>query len=226
VYERARPGYPAEAAAWLVGGDRPRRVVDLGAGTGKLTRVLAGLGHDVVAVEPLGPMRAQLLASVPGIECVEGSAERIPLPEGSADAVVAAQAFHWFDAPVALAEIARVLRPGGALGLVWNARDEAEPWVARLSALLDESAWVPLAPPEIAASGLYGEVESETFRHAQRLDRDLLVGLVASRSLVATMGADERAQLLVAVGAVYDEAAGAGGLTLPYVAHAFRARRL
>jgi len=225
VYERARPGYPREAALWLAGD--ARRVVDLGAGTGKLTRELVALGYDVVAVEPLREMAEQLSSAVPGAVAIEGSAEAIPLLDGSADAVVAGQAFHWFDAPVALAEIGRVLRPGGMLGLVWNARDDTEPWVAGLSELIgSESEWDHSAPPEIAESALYGEVEGELFRHAQQLDRRSLVELVSSRSFTATMDPDERSDLLDRVGRLYDEAAGVGGLVLPYVTYAFRARKL
>jgi len=202
-------------------------VVDLGAGTGKLTRGLTALGCDVVAVEPSREMADRLRAAVPGAVALEGTAEAIPLPAASADAIVVAQAFHWFDAPVALLEIARVLRPGGVLGLVWNARDDAEPWVGRLSELIgSEAEWDHSAPPEIAESGLYGVVEGETFRHSQHLDREALVELVSSRSFTATMGPDERGALLDRVARLYDETAGAGGLVLPYVTHAFRARKL
>ena len=225
MYERARPGYPEEAARWLLG-DAPRRVVDLGAGTGKLTRLLAALGHDVVAVEPLEQMRAQLLANVPGVECVEGSAERIPLADASADAVVAAQAYHWFDAPVALVEIARVLRPQGTLGLIWNTRDLGTPWVARLSGLVGESPGEIEVPPELEASGLYANAEREVVRHVQPLDRELLLALVSSWSQVATMSPEERAACLEQVGRIYDENAGPAGLGFPYVTYAFRAIRL
>ena len=135
VYDRARPGYPDEAVRWLVG-DAPRRVLDLAAGTGKLTRSLVAAGHDVVAVEPAEEMLAHLRAAVPAAEALVGTAEAIPLPDASVDAVTVAQAFHWFDPPAALREIARVLRPDGALGLVWNTRDEREPWVRRLGELI------------------------------------------------------------------------------------------
>src|SRR5438876_726690 len=122
AYERARPEYPAGAVLWLVG-DTPVDVVDLGAGTGKLTRGLVALGHRVTAVEPLPEMLAQLRAAVPDATPLSGGAEAIPLADASADVVVCAQAFHWFDQPVALREIARVLRPGGSIALAWNVRD-------------------------------------------------------------------------------------------------------
>lgn len=119
AYERSRPGYPEAVVHWLVG-EEPRDVVELGAGTGKLTRSLVALGHRVTAVEPLPEMIAHLLVAAPGVIVVEGGAESIPLPDASADVVTAAQAFHWFDHNPALREIARVLRPGGWVALVWN----------------------------------------------------------------------------------------------------------
>jgi ubiquinone/menaquinone biosynthesis C-methylase UbiE len=132
VYERARPIYPDDAVRWLAG-TGPHDVVDLGAGTGKLTRSLVALGHRVTAVEPSVEMLEQLRSAVPDAVAVEGSAESIPLAEASADVVTAAQAFHWFDQLVALREIARVLRPGGRIALVWNARDDRVEWVAELT---------------------------------------------------------------------------------------------
>lgn len=124
AYDDLRPGYPAATVQWALGSD-PRRVIDLGAGTGKLTGTLALAGHDVVAVEPDPLMRAQLALSVPGTRVLAGSGEEVPLPDASVDAVLAAQAWHWMDHPRAAVEIARVLRPGGHLVLLWNVRD---PW--------------------------------------------------------------------------------------------------
>ena len=224
-YERARPGYPRDAVTWLAGA--ARRVVDLGAGTGKLTRELTALGYDVVAVEPSPEMADRLRAAAPGAVALEGSAEAIPLPDAAADAVLAAQAYHWFDELVALPEIARVLRPGGTLGLVWNFFDDAEPWLVRLSAITDaEPIPRPEPEPELEASGLFGEVEGATFRHRQPVDRTSLVELVSSRSLLATSEPAERERILAAVAALYDETAGAGGLEISYVAYCFRTRRL
>ena len=116
LYDAVRPSYPPEAARWLLG-ERPCRVADLGAGTGIFTRVLVGLGHDVVAVEPDDQMRRKLGERAPGIQALAGSAESIPLADASLDGVTAAQAHHWFDEPAAFAEIARVLRPGGVYGV-------------------------------------------------------------------------------------------------------------
>ena len=124
---------------WLAG-DEPKDVVDLGAGTGKLTRALVALGHRVTAIEPLPQMLELLPEAAPGAFAILGNAEVIPLPDAHADVVTCAQSFHWFDHPVALPEIARVLRPGGRLALVWNTRDDEEPWVARLSAIIGNEA--------------------------------------------------------------------------------------
>ena len=135
VYHRSRPGYPAEAVEWLVG-NTPRRVLDLGAGTGKLTAALVAAGHEVVAVEPSAQMLAILRTNVPDVDAREGRAEAIPVPDADVDAVVVAQAFHWFDHALAVPEIARVLRPGGRLALAWNLRDTTAPWVAELSRVI------------------------------------------------------------------------------------------
>lgn len=132
TYDRARPSYPPEAAAWLISalGIGPgRQVVDLAAGTGKLTALLADAGADLVAVEPVAGMRALLRQRLPGIPVLAGVAESLPFAAGSIDAVTVAQAFHWFDAERALAELSRVVRPGGRLGLIWNARDRSVEWV-------------------------------------------------------------------------------------------------
>ena len=136
-YARARPGYPPAAVEWLLEAAPGRAVVDLAAGTGKLTQVLVEAGAEPVAVEPDAGMRAALATAAPGVEILAGTAEAIPLPDASADAVLVAQAFHWFDARRACDEIGRVLRPGGVLGLLWNLRDGSVPWVADLDRILD-----------------------------------------------------------------------------------------
>ncbi len=167
AYERGRPGYPEEAVRWLAG-DEPRDVVDLGAGTGKLSRALVALGHRVMAVEPLPQMLEQLADNAPGAFGVLGSAEVIPLPDAFADVVTSAQSFHWFDHELALPEIARVLRPEGRLALVWNVRDDDDPFMARLSEVIgnerlaDGAGYGPLEE-----SDLFGRVESAVFHHEQ-----------------------------------------------------------
>jgi SAM-dependent methyltransferase len=225
-YERARPGYPEEAVRWLAG-DEPRDVVDLGAGTGKVTRGLVALGHRVTAVEPLPEMLAELRRAVPGARALVGSAEQVPLPDGAADVIVAAQAFHWFDHAAALPEIARVLRPGGVLALVWNMRDDREPWVATLSAKIGGETvddWGDVTAP-VGASGLFGPLERASFEWSQRLDRVRLRELVLSRSYCANRTPEEREPVLAEVDAIYREAAGPDGLELPYVTACFRAAR-
>jgi SAM-dependent methyltransferase len=227
AYERGRPEYPRQAVVWLAGAT-PCEVVDLGAGTGKLTRGLVACGHRVTAVEPLPEMLDQLRAATPGVTAVIGTAERIPLADGCADVVVSAQAFHWFDHAAALPEIARMLRPGGSLALVWNTRDDREPWVAALSdaivgreSIRDGDALEPLT-----ASGLFAPVETAAFSHAQALDRAALRDLVLSRSYCAVLPPQEREQVLARVDALYETHAGPHGLRLPYVTECFRARKL
>lgn len=139
TYARGRPDYPAELGNWLRGtlGLAPgKTVVDLGAGTGKFTSLLVPSGASVVAVEPVDAMRAQLAAKLPDVRALPGSAESMPLPDASVDAVVCAQAFHWFANAAAMREIHRVLKPGGRLGLIWNVRDESVPWVAQLTEIM------------------------------------------------------------------------------------------
>ena len=225
-YERARPGYPEDAVRWLLG-ERPLTVVDVGAGTGKLTRQLVAAGHDVVAVEPLEEMRAQLEAVVPKARAVAGSAEAIPLPAASADAIVAAQAFHWFDHERAMPEIARVLRPRGVLGLIWNMRDDSVEWMARLSELLGSEGFrTGYSPVDVVArSGLFEPLEEATFPFSQAVDRETLRALVTSRSYVATLPVAEREELLETIDRLYDEVAAADGAIVQYVTHAFRGRR-
>lgn len=224
-YERGRPSYPEEAVRWLAG-DEPRDVVDLGAGTGKLTRVLVALGHRVTAIEPLPEMLELLPAAAPGASAVLGNAEVIPLPDASADVVTAAQAFHWFVPEVTLPEIARVLRPGGRLGLVWNTRDDREEWVAELSRVIG-SETIEHADVEepIAASGLFGPVEATSVPSVQRLDRATLRDLVLSRSYCASRPPEEREPVLAEVEQLFDEHAVDSSIELPYVTECYRAAR-
>jgi len=208
--------------SWLVGEER-LRVLDLGAGTGKLSRSLVALGHDVVAVEPSAEMLAQLRRVLPDIEAIEGSAEQIPLPSESVDRVVAGQAFHWFDASTALPEIARVLRRGGSLGAIWNLFDEGSALVSQLYALLPPFGGSGEPIDSLVESKLFGAVEEETFGFTRLFSRDELVESVGTQSSVATLPPDERTKTLAAVGRFYDEAAGPDALALPYVTSAYRA---
>jgi SAM-dependent methyltransferase len=225
-YERVRPSYPGSAVAWLVGA-RPRRVLDLGAGTGKLTRVLVALGHDVVAVEPLEEMRGQLAAALPAVQALPGTAEEIPLPDASVDAIAVGQAFHWFDTARAVPELARVLRPGGTLGLIWNVRDEREPWVAAL-ARSTSAEWLRPGWSDSIGEPDFGPLERRDFRFVQELSPEELVALIGSRSSILTLPDEERVAALARVRELVtaDPAlAGRRAIRLPYVTQAYRAER-
>jgi SAM-dependent methyltransferase len=195
AYERARPDYPRAAIEFLA--ERldlraGRRLLDLAAGTGKLTRQLVDTGVEIVAVEPIAPMRAHLSALLPGLDVRPGVAERIPLGDGSVDAVTVAQAFHWFRADAALPEIHRVLRPDGALALVWNTRDERDGLQRALTEVLEGlERGTPRrsgvdAEAVLAASPLFGAVEAVRFPHFQELDEQGFVERTLSISFVAS----------------------------------------
>jgi SAM-dependent methyltransferase len=222
AYDRARPSYPADAATWLVGTQRST-VVELGAGTGKLTELLVAAGHDVLATDPLPEMLERLRERVPGARVAVAGAEGIPVASRSVDVVVCAQAFHWFDHAVALPEIARVLRPGGVLALVWNARDEGIPWVRKLSGIIGSADYqTDLAAPA-EESEHFGPLEHQEFRFWQSLRRDDLFDLVRSRSYVALLDEAERDDLLTRVGDLYDDyGRGPDGMQLPYVTRCYR----
>ena len=223
AYDSARPTYPAEAAQWLVG-QQAATILELGAGTGKLTAQLHALGHGVVATDPDPAMLARLVRNLPEVSTIEAHAEELPVGDRAFDAVVAAQAFHWFDLDRALPEIARVLKPGGRVGLVWNFRDETIPWVRRLGRLIGTQEQETDPSEAITASGLFGEVEETRYTHWQQVDRKSIQALVLSRSNVAVLDEDARAAKLAEVVALYDEyGRGMDGMQLPYIARCFRA---
>jgi SAM-dependent methyltransferase len=216
-YERGRPSYPPDAVRWLVDGlgiGPGRRVLDLAAGTGKFTRLLVPTGADLVAVEPVAAMREQFSAVLPGVPIADGTADAIPEADGSVDVAVVAQAFHWFDLPVACAELHRVLRSGGGLGLVWNERDTSVAWVAELSRIIrwdERGEWMVPYTVEVdwaerfaAEAPMFGPMETHRSSHAQALDVDTLVARVLSTSYIAARDAagqaaiEERVRDLVA----------------------------
>jgi ubiquinone/menaquinone biosynthesis C-methylase UbiE len=230
AYERARPTYPADALDWvaetvpLEPGDA---VVDVGAGTGKLTRLLVERGYDVVAVEPIDGMRAVLAERVPQARVVAGTAEAIPVPDGSARAVTAAQAFHWFDAERAEPEIARVLEPNGSLVIVWNVRDKEDPLQARLEELMsryrgDYPNKNP-RPDKWAADHPLFVPEYRAFRHEHVLDTETFVERVASVSWIASLPKDENRRVLEETRALVADTS--EPIRMPYVTEVFVCRR-
>lgn len=194
-YDRARPTYPAEAIHWALGADEPRDVVDLGAGTGKLTQALLRAGHRVTAVEPSEGMRSVLVRRFgERVTALTASAEATGLPDRSADAVVAGAAFHWFDHARAVREAARILRGGGVLALLGSRFDRSLDWVQSYRSILGEGRlgrpghW----PEPEAFAPLFTDVEDREFPFVHHLDGDGLLDLALSRSSVATLPADER----------------------------------
>jgi SAM-dependent methyltransferase len=236
AYERGRPDYAPEAIDRLVRELRiaaGARVLDLAAGTGKLTRQLVETGAELVAVEPVAEMRAKLVAAVPGIEALDGTAERIPLPNHSVDVVVVGQAFHWFDGVRAVTEIRRVLRPGGGVGLIWQSREPSRPWIVRLNDVVDRlsadnprfrsGAW----REAFERVALFEPLEHASFEHVHRLTPETLVDRVASISYVAAAPEGDRRRVLDAVRDVLAadaDTAGATEIDLPYRADVYWTR--
>jgi SAM-dependent methyltransferase len=232
-YVRGRPDYPPEIEAWLrddLGLREGKAALDLGAGTGKFLPRLRATGARVVAVEPVAAMLTQLHISQPDIEAREGTAEQIPLADGAVDAVTCAQAFHWFATAAAVAEIRRVLRPGGVLGLIWNVRDESIAWVAALSRLMSpyegdvpryhRQEWRRVFP----APG-FGPLREQHFHNLHRgsperviLDRILSVSFIAA---LPTTARDKVAADIRALIAATPELAGRAEVAFPYDTAAF-----
>jgi ubiquinone/menaquinone biosynthesis C-methylase UbiE len=225
-YDRGRPSYPREAIEWLLGTE-PLDVLDLGAGTGKLTGALLAAGHRVLAVEPLAEMRAILIAALPDAQALAGTAEALPLADASVDAVTAGSAFHWFDERLARAEIARVLRPPGVLGLLGNGFDTSSAWVARVREIL--------GPPAIQRPGHwpavedlredYVEVEDREFPHEQLIDRASLRDLASSRSSLALLSVDQRERVLAGLDRLWEQEPELIGRTQALLPWRTRARR-
>jgi SAM-dependent methyltransferase len=227
LYEAARPSYPEEAVshlASLAGIGPGSRVLDLAAGTGKLTRQMEARGARCIAVEPSESMRAVFSRTVPGVPIAGGTAEHVPITTDGVDAVVVAQAFHWFDAPIALVEIARVLRKRGWLSLIWNERDESDPMVAELVRISkwDRSAPYPVGMdfgPVIDRSDRFGPVQRTQFAWTQQLDRGAFVDQVATRSYVQVLPPPDQRQLLDQVAALASTLT--EPIAMPYIADLF-----
>jgi ubiquinone/menaquinone biosynthesis C-methylase UbiE len=233
AYERGRPEYSVDAIARLaaeLGIERGRRVLDLAAGTGKLTAALRSTGASFVAVEPVVAMREVFQRKLPDVEALDGVAEAIPLPDASVDAVVVGQAFHWFDGERALPEIHRVLRPGGGLGLIWQARDPNRPWIVKLNEIIDRADdGHPRFRTErwrdaFERTAQFEPLASAEYPYVQRGDPELFVTRVASISYVAALPADARAEVLDDVRALLatdPDTAGRDVIELPHIAHVY-----
>jgi SAM-dependent methyltransferase len=204
AYERGRPPYPSAAIDWLVPA-HATRVVDLGAGTGKLTRQLRERGLDVIAVEPSAGMRDQLRRTVPGVPVLGGKGEQLPLAAGSVDAILVAQAWHWVEPSLAIAEAARVLAPGGRLGLLWNRRVEAVDWVSELSSIMgsNRSPDAGRHRPEIGPP--FGPAERFNVDWVHHLSPEAMIDWVASRSYVITLPEAQRESVIGQVRRLIDD---------------------
>jgi SAM-dependent methyltransferase len=227
-YQSARPDYPTDAVAFLVeslGIDDDAHVLDLAAGTGILTGQLAPFCANITAVEPTPGMRIVLSQRLPNVNVLDGRDVDIPLGDSTVDCVVVAQAFHWFDAPLALEEIHRVLVDGGRLGLMWNERDESVPWVAELGAAMQ---WPTRQPYQVGldyavvlGAGPFVNIERRTFQHRQFLDHEGLLRRVLTTSYIAVMDTREQTELLHGVREVVDSLPEI--IELPYVTDVYRA---
>jgi SAM-dependent methyltransferase len=230
-YERGRPDYPVEAVAWML--ERVpagSRVLDIGAGTGKLTRAVAGLGHRVAAVDPDPLMLESLRESVAGVATAVGTAEELPFDDGSFDAVVGGQMWHWVDPVLASREVGRVLAPGGWLGLIWNVRDVRVPWVAEFAGIVGSSAAEELIDKGgVEVGEPFGDLERLEVEWTRSMTPDTVMEMVWSRSSVITADAKTRGGIARDVTELMSAllGPGAGGeVSLPYRTLAFRARRL
>ncbi len=241
AYAAHRPDYAADAVRWALALAPGRRVLDLGAGTGKLTATIAALGADVSAVEPDPAMLAELRRALPTILASTGSAESIPLLDGSVDAVVAGNAMHWFDMDIAGPEIARVLAPGGYLAGLWNVLDDRVDWIADLARVAGSAAigrrdtvssWrAATAETHLGSAGSrsrFGSSEQAEFPHGQRRTAGSLVATLATRAGMLVMPEVERRATLARIRAFLDgrPETAAGDFTLPMVTGVLRVRRL
>ena len=223
AYERGRPSYPPEAIDWLLPRGA-RQVLDLGAGTGKLTTRLVERGLEVVAVDQIPDMLEVLRSSLPETRALLGTAEEIPLEDNSVDAVLVAQAWHWVDPERAIPEVTRVLRPGGRLGLVWNTRDERLGWVRELGEIIGSDG--DRGSFDVTLSTSFTAAERHQVEWTNYLTPQALIDLVASRSYCITSPTEVRSRTLDQVRellATHPALANSTGLALPYITVCIRA---
>ncbi|MGX1695772.1 class I SAM-dependent methyltransferase [Microbacterium keratanolyticum] len=231
-YEAGRPEYPFAAVAWMLETlpAGASRVADVGAGTGKLTRALVGApSAEIVAIDPDPAMLESLRVNVPGVPTFIGTAEQLPLPDASLDAVVLGQAWHWVEPVAGSREVGRVVRPGGTLGLIWNIRDESVEWVTRLTEIMHaSSAEETLADGGPAVHEPFGALEESEWPWTRTMTRAQMHSMAASRSYVITASDEERTRIRREMNALFDDLGidAEGTIELPYVTRAFRATRL
>ena len=227
IYDAGRPSYCADAVTYLIQGlhiEPGRVVLDLGAGTGKLTEQLLTTKANLIAVEPSSSMRETFSRNLPSVPILDGTGEDIPLNGGSVDAVVVAQAFHWFDAPRALDEIARVLRPGGSLGLIWNERDESVEWVQQLSMAMQWDRRQPYLVgtdfrPTVLACASFSNPRRERFHFHDIMDHQRVRQRVLSTSYIASSTQAEQDAIMADVNALLARLP--DPVSMPYVADSY-----
>lgn len=235
-YDRSRPEAPPAAIDALVRSLRISRqstVIELGAGTGKLSRLLVPRTGPYLAIEPVPAMRAQFRRGLPAVPIVGGIAEMLPIHPSSADAIVAAQAFHWFDVPRAMREMHRVLRPAGTVGLLWNVRDESVDWVHRVTEIIDR---FDEGGPRFRRGGWreawahtpgFDPLELQSFPFVQRADRETTLARFTSVSFIASLDearfAEAEAQLRRLLD-THPMTAGRAEIELPYNCEVYSSR--